>query len=78
MELAVGEVLEGKVTGITKFGAFVDVGVHQDGLVHVSKLANRYVSDPNEVVKLHQHVTVLVTEVDTQRHRISLSMRDVS
>ena len=77
-DLQVGMTLPGIVTNITKFGAFVDIGVHQDGLVHVSKLANRYVSDPNEVVKLHQQVTVLVTEVDTQRHRISLSMRDVS
>ena len=77
-DLQVGMTLPGIITNITKFGAFVDIGVHQDGLVHVSKLANHYVSDPNEVVKLHQHVTVLVTEVDTQRHRISLSMRDVS
>ena len=77
-DLQVGMTLPGIITNITKFGAFVDIGVHQDGLVHVSKLANRYISDPNEVVKLHQHVTVLVTEVDTQRHRISLSMRDVS
>ncbi len=77
-DLQVGMTLPGIVTNITKFGAFVDIGVHQDGLVHVSKLANRYVSDPNEVVKLHQHVTVVVTEVDVLRHRISLSMRDVS
>lgn len=76
-DLEVGMVLPGIVTNITKFGAFVDIGVHQDGLVHVSKLANKYVSDPNEVVKLHQHVQVLVTEVDTVRKRISLSMRDV-
>ena len=76
-DLEVGMVLPGIVTNITKFGAFVDIGVHQDGLVHVSKLANKYVSDPNEVVKLHQHVQVLVTEVDTIRKRISLSMRDV-
>lgn len=76
-DLEVGMVLPGIVTNITKFGAFVDIGVHQDGLVHVSKLANKYVSDPNEVVKLHQHVQVLVTEVDTVRKRIYLSMRDV-
>ncbi|MBQ5512018.1 MAG: S1 RNA-binding domain-containing protein [Prevotella sp.] len=67
----------GIVTNITKFGAFVDIGVHQDGLVHVSRLANKFVSDPNEVVKLHQHVQVKVTEVDTERKRISLSMRDI-
>lgn len=76
-DLEVGMILPGIVTNITKFGAFVDIGVHQDGLVHVSKLANKYVSDPNEVVKLHQHVQVRVTEVDTERKRISLSMRDV-
>ena len=67
--------LPGIVTNITNFGAFVDVGVHQDGLVHISQLADRYVSDPNEVVKLHQHVRVKVTEVDKRRNRISLTMR---
>ena len=76
-DLQVGMVLPGIVTNITKFGAFVDIGVHQDGLVHVSKLANKFVSDPNEVVKLHQHVQVKVTEVDIERKRISLSMRDI-
>lgn len=76
-DLQVGMVLPGIVTNITKFGAFVDIGVHQDGLVHVSKLANKYVSDPNEVVKLHQHVEVKVTDIDINRRRISLSMRDV-
>ena len=76
-DLQVGMVLPGIVTNITKFGAFVDIGVHQDGLVHVSRLANKFVSDPNEVVKLHQHVQVKVTEVDTERKRISLSMRDI-
>jgi uncharacterized protein len=68
-------VLPGIVTNITKFGCFVDIGVHQDGLVHVSQLANRYVRDANEVVHLHQHVEVRVLEVDLQRNRISLSMR---
>lgn len=74
-DLQVGMLLPGIVTNITKFGCFVDIGVHQDGLVHVSQLANRYVRDPNEVVKLHQHVEVRVTEVDLQRSRISLSMK---
>lgn len=74
-DLQVGMILPGIVTNITKFGCFVDIGVHQDGLVHVSQLANRYVRDPNEVVKLHQHVEVRVTEVDLQRGRISLSMK---
>lgn len=74
-DLQVGMVLPGIVTNITKFGCFVDIGVHQDGLVHVSQLANRYVSDPNDVVKLHQHVEVRVTGVDLPRRRISLSMK---
>ena len=68
-------VLSGIVTNITNFGAFVDVGVHQDGLVHVSQLADRYVTDPTQVVKLHQHVKVRVVEVDRKRNRISLSMK---
>ena len=74
-DLRAGMTLPGIVTNITNFGAFVDVGVHQDGLVHISQLADRYVSDPNEVVKLHQHVRVKVTEVDKRRNRISLTMR---
>ena len=74
-DLQEGMVLPGIVTNITAFGAFVDVGVHQDGLVHVSQLANRRVADPNEVVHLHQHVKVKVIEVDLRRHRISLSMK---
>jgi len=76
-DLVPGMILPGIVTNITKFGAFVDVGVHQDGLVHVSQLANRYVADPAEVVKLHQHVQVKVVEVDTKRNRISLTMKGV-
>lgn len=75
-DLQVGMLLPGIVTNITNFGAFVDIGVHQDGLVHISQLADRYVKDPNEVVKLHQHVVVRVTEVDNKRQRISLSMRE--
>ena len=76
-DLVPGMLLPGIVTNITKFGAFVDVGVHQDGLVHVSQLTNRYVADPAEVVKLHQHVQVKVVEVDTRRNRISLTMKGV-
>ncbi len=76
-DLEEGMILPGIVTNITKFGVFVDVGVHQDGLVHVSQLADRYVRDASEVVKLHQHVTVRVKEVDLRRKRISLSMRGV-
>lgn len=74
-DLVTGMELPGIVTNITNFGAFVDIGVHQDGLVHISQLANAYVKDPNDVVKLHQHVMVRVLEVDLRRHRISLTMR---
>lgn len=73
--LAEGMVLPGIVTNITNFGAFVDIGVHHDGLVHISQLADCYVSDPTQVVHLHQHVRVKVVEVDRKRNRISLSMR---
>lgn len=76
-DLHEGMVLPGIVTNITKFGAFVDVGVKQDGLVHISQLANRFISDPNEVVKLHEHVKVKVTDVDIARKRIQLSLKDV-
>ena len=76
-DLIEGMILPGIVTNITNFGAFVDVGVHQDGLVHISQLADRYVSDPTQVVKLHQHVKVKVVEVDRKRNRISLSMKCV-
>ena len=76
-DLIEGMVLPGIVTNITKFGAFVDVGVHQDGLVHISQMADRYISDPAEVVHLHQHVRVRVVEVDRRRNRIALSLRNV-
>ena len=72
-----GMVLAGVVTNVTAFGAFVDIGVHQDGLVHISQLANRYVSDPSTVVQVSQQVKVSVLEVDIPRKRISLSMKDV-
>ena len=74
-DLHEGMELPGIVTNITNFGAFVDVGVHQDGLVHVSQMANRYVTDPTQVVRLHQHVRVRVIAVDLRRQRISLSMK---
>ena len=76
-DLREGMELPGIVTNITNFGAFVDIGVHQDGLVHVSQLADRYVSDPTQVVRLHQHVRVRVIGVDLRRQRISLSMKGV-
>ena len=76
-DLREGMILPGIVTNITKFGAFVDIGVHQDGLVHISQLADRYVADPLQVVHLQQHVRVRVVEIDKRRNRISLSMKSV-
>ena len=76
-DLVEGMILPGIVTNITNFGAFVDIGVHQDGLVHISQMANRRIAHPLDVVKLHQHVQVRVIEVDHRRHRISLSMKGV-
>lgn len=76
-DLRQGMVLDGIVTNITNFGAFVDIGVHQDGLVHVSQLADKYVKDPNTVVKLNQKVKVKVLEVDKERKRIQLTMKNV-
>ncbi|MBU2549251.1 MAG: helix-hairpin-helix domain-containing protein, partial [Proteobacteria bacterium] len=75
-DLQVGMKLPGVVTNVTAFGAFVDVGVHQDGLVHISQLADRFVKDPHEVVKVHQRVTVTVLDVDLPRNRIALSMKE--
>ena len=77
-DLKVGMLLPGIVTNITAFGAFVDVGVKQDGLVHLSQMADKFIRDPNEVVKLQQVVTVRVTEVDLARKRIALSMKGIS
>ena len=75
-DLQPGMLLEGAVTNVTNFGAFVDIGVHQDGLVHISALANKFVKDPHEVVKTGDIVTVKVIEVDSDRKRIALSMRN--
>lgn len=75
-DLKVGMTLPGVVTNITNFGAFVDIGVKQDGLVHISHLSNKFITNPNEAVKLNQKVTVTVLEVDPSRKRISLSMKD--
>ena len=74
-DLIPGMVLEGVITNVTNFGAFVDVGVHQDGLVHISALSDKFVSDPREVVKAGDIVKVKVMEVDLQRNRIGMSMR---
>jgi uncharacterized protein len=75
-DLTVGMRVPGIITNITKFGCFVDIGVHTDGLVHISQLANQYVENPNDVVKLNQKVWVKVTEVDLDRKRVSLSMKE--
>ncbi len=75
-DLKIGMKLPGIVTNITNFGAFVDIGVHQDGLVHLSQITNRFIKDANEVLKVHQKVEVTVTEVDVNRKRISLSMKE--
>ena len=76
-DVKVGQILPGIITNVTKFGAFVDVGVHENGLVHISNMADRFVSDPTEVVSLHQHVQVKVIEVDLERKRIQLSMKGI-
>lgn len=76
-DLVQGMVLPGIVTNITKFGAFVDIGVHQDGLVHISQIADRFIADPSDVLKLNQKVKVKVLEVDKIRRRINLTMRNV-
>ena len=71
-------VVPGIVTNVTKFGAFVDIGVKQDGLVHISNMSRNYVSDPSAVVKLHQHVMVKILSVDLDRKRIQLSMKGLN
>ena len=76
-DLIVRMELPGIVTNITNFGVFVDIGVHQDGLVHISQLSDRFVTDPTQVVRLHQHVRVRVVEVDMRRKRIGLSMKNI-
>ena len=76
-DLTIGMELPGIVTNITNFGAFVDIGVHQDGLVHISQLSDRFVTDPTQVIRLHQHVRVRVVEVDMRRKRIALSMKNI-
>ena len=69
--------LNGIVTNITQFGAFVDIGIHENGLVHISEICDHYISSPSEVLSLHQHVRVKVKEIDKERKRISLSMKGV-
>ena len=74
-DLFIGMILPGIVSNITKFGCFVDIGVKQDGLVHISQMADKFVDDPNKVVKLNQQVMVKVTEIDLERKRIGLTMK---
>ena len=76
-DLIIGMELPGIVTNITNFGAFVDIGIHQDGLIHISQLSDRFVTDPTQVIRLHQHVRVRVVEVDMRRKRIALSMKNI-
>jgi len=77
-DLKIGMVLPGIITNITNFGCFVDVGVHQDGLVHLSQITDKYIRNPNEVVKLHQHVKVKVMNIEVERKRITLSMKGLT
>jgi len=74
-DVSVGMILNGIVTNITQFGVFVDFGIKENGLVHISELADRFVSNPNEVVSLHQHVKVRVLDIDKSRKRIALSLK---
>ena len=76
-DVSVGMILPGKISNITNFGCFVDVGIHTKGLVHISELANKYVKDPTEIVSLHQQVMVKVIGVDLKRQRLALSMKAV-
>lgn len=76
-DLSIGLVLPGIINNITNFGCFVDIGIKENGLVHISQLTDRFISDPAEVIRLHQHVMVKILEIDTQRKRIALSMKDV-
>ena len=76
-DLEEGMVLPGIITNVTNFGAFVDIGVHQDGLVHISQITNRFIRDPKQVVKVNQKVKVKVMRVDVERKRINLTMKDV-
>ena len=76
-DLQVGMVLPGIVTNISNFGAFVDLGIHKDGLIHISEMANRRITNPTDVVSLHQHVRVRVIAIDHARNRIQLSLKQV-
>jgi uncharacterized protein len=74
-DLKIGMVIPGIVTNITNFGAFVDIGIKQDGLIHISQMADKFISSPSDVVKLQQQVSVRVIEIDTKRGRVQLSLK---
>jgi len=74
-DLREGQILPGIISNITRFGCFVDIGIKEKGLIHISNLADRYISDPTEVVSIHQHVQVKVLDIDLERKRIQLSMK---
>lgn len=76
-DLREGMVLPGIITNITNFGCFVDIGIKENGLVHISELADRFVSDPSEVVSIHQQVRVRVLSIDRERRRVQLSMKNI-
>lgn len=76
-DLKEGQILPGIVTNITNFGCFVDVGIKENGLVHISELADRFISDPTEIVSIHQHVKVKVLSIDLSRKRVQLSMKGI-
>ena len=76
MQFEVGQIVEGKITGITNFGVFVDLGVKVNGLIHISQLADHFVSDPSTIVSLHQQVMVKVLDVDLGRNRIQLALEE--
>ena len=77
MQLKVGEIVEGTVKSLTKFGAFVALDATTTGLVHISELSDTYVASPSDVVKIHQHVRVMVKEIDVERRRIALTMKGI-
>ena len=76
-DLKIGMQLDGIVTNITQFGCFVDIGIKENGLVHISELSDTYVASPSDVVKIHQHVRVMVKEIDVERRRIALTMKGI-
>ena len=74
-DLKEGMILPGVISNITNFGCFVDIGVHEKGLVHISQMSDKYIKDPNEIVSLHQHVTVKILQIDKNRQRIALTLK---